>query len=136
RVRMPADERQCVGMDGLGFRAVCRLRRGSIRRLFAAVVQYAQGVARRKFCHQCTDRASELPQLLHARAQRRHRRISYLRAVNERAPPYLVAGIGKPRYRAVPLGSKWVVKTRAVLAELFSSPIRVPAGADEASPAL
>src|SRR5262245_7690959 len=121
-------------MDGLGFRAVRRLRRGPIRRLFAAVVQYAQGVARRKLRHQCTDRASELPQLLHARAQRRHRRISDLRAVKVPVPAYLVAGIGKPR--AVPLGSNLVVKTRAVLADLFSSPIRVPAGADEASPAL
>jgi hypothetical protein len=49
---------------------------------------------------------------------------------------HLVAGIGKPRYRVVPLGSKLVVKTRAVLADLFSSPTSVPAGADQASPAL
>src|SRR5262249_50845465 len=85
-LRMPADGRQCVGMDGLGFRAVPWLRRGSIRGLFAAVVQHAQGVARRKFRHQCTARAAGLPQLLHARAQRRDRGISYLRAVNESAP--------------------------------------------------
>jgi len=82
RLRMPADDRQRVGMDGLGFRAVRRLRRGPIRRLFAAVVQHAQGVARGKLRHECTHRASALPQLLHARAQRRHRRISYLRAMN------------------------------------------------------
>src|SRR5262249_27795435 len=49
---------------------------------------------------------------------------------------YLVAGIGKPRYWPVALGSKLVVKTRAVLADLFSSETKVPAGADQASPAL
>ena len=83
-LRMPADDRQCVGMDGIGFRGVSGLRRGSVRRLFAAVVQRAQGAAGRKLGHQCANRASGLPQLLHARAQRRHRRIPHLRVVSNR----------------------------------------------------
>jgi len=45
--------------------------RGSIRARFCAG----------KLCQQRTHRAATLPQLLHARTQRRHRRISHLRAV-------------------------------------------------------
>jgi hypothetical protein len=40
-------------------------------------------LARRKLCHQRPARAAALPQLLHARAQRRHRRIPHMRAVSE-----------------------------------------------------
>ena len=49
---------------------------------------------------------------------------------------YSPSEIGKPRYRPVPLGGRSVLKTRAVPAALFSSVTGVPAGADQASPAL
>ncbi len=51
--------------------------------LFAAVVQYPQGAARGKLRDQHANCASGLPQLFHARPQRRHRWLPHLRAVNE-----------------------------------------------------
>ena len=87
RFRMPPDDRQCMGMDCVGFRAVCGFRRGPVRRLFAAVVQFAQGAARGSVRHQRADCAPRLPQLLHTGAQRRHRRVPHLRLVSRAAPP-------------------------------------------------
>ena len=40
-LRMPSDDRQCVGVDGIGFRAVAGICRRPLRGLLAAVVQHA-----------------------------------------------------------------------------------------------
>ena len=54
---MPADDRQRVGVDGVGFRAAAGLRRRPLRGLLTAVVQHAQGAARWKLGHQRGSRA-------------------------------------------------------------------------------
>ena len=52
RLRLPSDDRQRLGMDGIGFRAVAGICRRSLRGLLAAVVRHPQGAARRRLGHQ------------------------------------------------------------------------------------
>ncbi len=82
RLRLPADDRQCVGMDGVGLPALRGLRRRSLQGLLAAVVRQPQGAAWRLLGDQRAHRPAGLPQLLHARPQRRVRRLPDLRGLD------------------------------------------------------
>ena len=69
RLRLPADGRQCLGMDGLRLRAIPGLCRRSLRRLFKAVVRFAEGVARRVLGDERKDSSTDVPEFFSSRSK-------------------------------------------------------------------